>query len=97
MGFLDMGTWEILLILVVALIIWGPGKIPEIARTLGQTLRALRKATFDLTTAVTKEIDFEKEEGLSQPKANSGDHLKKLPDVGTTESSDTEANIPRDQ
>ena len=35
MGFLDMGILEILLVLVVAMIIWGPGKIPEIARMLG--------------------------------------------------------------
>ena len=59
MGFGGIGTWEILLILVVALIIWGPGRLPEIARTLGKTVRALKKASFDLTTAVTKEIEKE--------------------------------------
>jgi len=57
MGFFGIGSWEILLILVVALIIWGPGKLPEIARTLGKTVRALKKASFDLTTAVTREIE----------------------------------------
>ena len=57
MGFFGIGTGEILLILVLALIIWGPGKLPEIARTLGKTVRALKKASFDLTTAVTREID----------------------------------------
>ena len=57
MNFFDIGALEILLILVVALIIWGPEKIPEIARTLGKTVRALRKATFDLTAAVTKELE----------------------------------------
>jgi len=57
MGFFGIGSWEILLILVVALIIWGPGKLPEIARTLGKTVRALKKASFDITTAVTKEIE----------------------------------------
>ena len=57
MGFFGIGTWEILLILVLALIIWGPGRLPEIARTLGRTVRALKKASFDLTTAVTKEIE----------------------------------------
>lgn len=57
MGFFGIGTGEILLVLVLALIIWGPGRLPEIARTLGKTVRALRKATFDLTNAVTKEIE----------------------------------------
>ena len=66
MGFFGIGTWEILLILIVALIIWGPGKLPEIARKLGQTVRALRKASFDLTTAVTKELDITKELDLKE-------------------------------
>ena len=57
MGFFGIGSWEILLVLVVALVIFGPGKLPEIARTLGKTVRALKKASFDLTTAVTKEIE----------------------------------------
>lgn len=59
MGFFGIGTGEILLILVVALIIWGPRRLPEIARTMGKAVRTLRKATFDLTTAVTKEISLE--------------------------------------
>ena len=53
-----MGPLEILLILVIALIIWGPGKIPEIARTLGRTVNALRKASFDLTTQIKQELDM---------------------------------------
>jgi len=60
MGFFGIGTGEILLILVLALIIWGPGRLPEIARTMGKMVRTLKKASFDLTTAVTKEIEEEK-------------------------------------
>jgi len=33
MDFFGIGPWEILLIIIVALIVVGPGKIPEIART----------------------------------------------------------------
>ena len=57
MDFLGVGPSEILLVLVVALIIWGPRKLPEIARTLGKTVRALKKVSFDFTTALTKEIE----------------------------------------
>jgi len=71
MDFFGIGAGELLLILVVALIIWGPGRLPEIARTLGRTVRALRKATFDLTTEVTKELDKEEKEHPSQPGKNS--------------------------
>ena len=51
MGFFDMGMGEILLVIVVALIIWGPSKVPEIARTVGKAVGTLRKASFDLTAA----------------------------------------------
>ncbi len=57
MGFLDIGTGELVLILVIVLIVMGPGKIVEAGRTLGKMVRSLRKATSDLTTAVTKEIE----------------------------------------
>ncbi len=83
MDIFGMGMGEILLILVVALIIWGPGKIPEIAKTLGRTARSLRKATFDLTTAVTKELDTEERNPQSQSRANSADKTKKSSDVDT--------------
>jgi len=59
MDFFGIGFGEVLLILIVALIIWGPRRLPEIARTLGRTVRALRKATYDLTSAVTKELDIQ--------------------------------------
>ena len=54
---LSIGGWEILLILIIALIIWGPDKLPEIARTIGKVVRTLRKASFDLTNVVTREIE----------------------------------------
>ncbi|MFC1873922.1 twin-arginine translocase TatA/TatE family subunit [Chloroflexota bacterium] len=73
MGFLDMGPLEIVLILLVALLIWGPNKIPEIARTLGKTTRALKKATSDLTSTVTKELDIEEKGHMPQTKTDSND------------------------
>ncbi len=62
MEFFGMGTMEIVLILVVALVVFGPGRIGEIGRTLGRVARALRKASFDMTAAVTKELDAQEEE-----------------------------------
>ncbi len=62
MEFLGMGTMEIALILVVALVVFGPGRIVEIGRTLGRIARTLRKASFDMTAAVTKELDAQEKE-----------------------------------
>ena len=57
MDFLGIGAGEILLILVLALILLGPGKITDVARTLGKTMRAIKKASTDLTATVTRELE----------------------------------------
>ncbi len=59
MNFFGIGGGEIVLILIVALLIWGPKRLPEIARTLGKTVNALKKQTNDLTSQITREIDTE--------------------------------------
>jgi len=84
MGFLDIGPLEVLLILIIALLVFGPGKMPEIATKLGRAVRTLRKATFDLTTAVTKEIDSEEKEHPSQPKESGGNKTEESSDVVKT-------------
>ena len=67
MGFSGIGIWEILLIIIVALIVLGPGRIPEIARSLGKAFRAIRKASSDLTTTVTRELEEVKKEPTPSP------------------------------
>ena len=59
MDFFSIGTGEVLLVLVVALIVFGPGRIVEIGRTLGRMMNTLKKASFDLTSQVTKELEGE--------------------------------------
>ena len=46
---LGIGTPELLVILVVALIVLGPERLPEIARALGRAMAELRRATAGLT------------------------------------------------
>lgn len=96
MDFFGMGMGEILLILVVALIVWGPGKIPELARTLGKMTRAFRKASSDLTTAVTRELDMADADRTHQPKADD-EKTKKPPTAGKAESDTSETASQGDQ
>ncbi|MBN2496026.1 MAG: twin-arginine translocase subunit TatB [Deltaproteobacteria bacterium] len=50
-----IGTWELVVILILALIIVGPTKLPEVARTVGRNLAKLRRAADE----VRREIDLE--------------------------------------
>ena len=68
MGFLGIGPWEILLIFILALIVLGPGKLTDFAKSLGKMVRAIRKASADLTAAVTKELE-KTEDDSTPPKA----------------------------
>jgi TatA/E family protein of Tat protein translocase len=62
MDFFGIGPMEILLILIVGLLIFGPGKMPQIARDLGKALRSFKKATTDLSAEVSRELEEEKKE-----------------------------------
>jgi TatA/E family protein of Tat protein translocase len=57
MDFFGIGPWEIVLILVLALIILGPGKLNETARTLGKIVRSIKRTSADFTAAVTREMN----------------------------------------
>ena len=62
MDLFGIGFGEIVLILIVALMIFGPGRLPEIARTIGRFSRSLKRMSSDFTSAMAKEIDMEEEQ-----------------------------------
>lgn len=55
----NIGVPGLILILVLALIIFGPKKLPEIGRAFGQTLREFKKSTRELTSDVMEEFEDE--------------------------------------
>jgi Tat protein translocase TatB subunit len=57
-----IGMPELLVIAVLALILIGPKKLPDLARSLGKTLGELRKATDDLKGTISEEIDSIKDD-----------------------------------
>lgn len=44
-----LGIPELVLILVIALVIFGPKKLPEISRSIGKSINEFRKSTSDIT------------------------------------------------
>jgi len=49
------GPWELILLLVIVLIIFGPGKLPDIGNAVGKGIREFRKASNDLEESVRGE------------------------------------------
>ncbi|ONI39164.1 hypothetical protein AN639_10360 [Candidatus Epulonipiscium fishelsonii] len=47
-----IGMGELLVVLVIILLIFGPSKLPALAKSLGQSLREFRKGTQDLTNSL---------------------------------------------
>jgi len=67
MDFFGIGIWEIVLILVVALLLFGPARLEEIGRTLGRVVRSFRKMSSDFTAQITRELEEEEKKPLAKP------------------------------
>ncbi len=52
-----IGTWEIVIIMFIALMVFGSKRIPEIARGLGKGLAEFRRAARDVQNELTREIE----------------------------------------
>ncbi len=64
-----IGAQELLVILVLALIIFGPRKLPELGRSLGQGIREFRKAATEMKKSINIESDLDDGEEDNKPKA----------------------------
>lgn len=56
----SLGGPELILLLVLALLLFGPRKIPEIGRALGRTVGEFRKATAEFRATLEREVELEK-------------------------------------
>lgn len=56
-GFIpSVGPWELILILAIALIIFGPGKLPEVGRSLGKSINEFKRASVDIKKQIEDEV-----------------------------------------
>ncbi len=54
-----IGVWEMVIILVIALIVFGPRKLPELGRSLGKSLGEFKRASNELRNTLDEEIRIE--------------------------------------
>ena len=57
MGLPNIGPLELIIILAIALLIVGPGRLPEMGNAIGRTIREFRNASTDITDAAKVDTD----------------------------------------
>ncbi len=61
------GIWEIIIILLIILLFFGPRRLPELAKSIGQSVREFRKGIRDMKEDIT--VDLKEEESKTTEKA----------------------------
>jgi sec-independent protein translocase protein TatA len=64
----SIGMPELIIIFVIALIIFGPRKLPELGRSLGRSLNEFKKASNDLQNTLEQEIKLEEQKEAAPSK-----------------------------
>lgn len=62
----SIGPWELILILAVVLIIFGPGKLPEVGKSLGKTIKEFRKASTETAEQLEEAVKDAGEEPVKK-------------------------------
>jgi sec-independent protein translocase protein TatA len=65
----SIGMPELIIILTLALIIFGPRKLPELGRSLGKSLGEFKRASNELRNTLDEEIRLEEERSTAQKAA----------------------------
>lgn len=79
---MGLGMPEVVLILVIALIVFGPRKLPELGKSLGQAMTQFRKASEDFKRTWEQEVEL--------------DNSRKSTSTSASTSSSYDYNVPND-
>jgi sec-independent protein translocase protein TatA len=92
MGLPNIGPVELIIILVIALLILGPGKLPEVGAAFGRTIREFRKASTDIQDST----NLTPAPASSSPAAPNTIASQATPNTITSPPSDTPRGTPDD-
>ena len=82
----EIGISGLIILLVVALLVFGPKRLPEIGRTVGKSLQEFRRASQDLRAEFQGSLDDEDDQPAAKPAQGAGEPA--LPETETGASPD---------
>ncbi|KQL35119.1 MULTISPECIES: twin-arginine translocase TatA/TatE family subunit [Bacillaceae] len=65
----NIGVPGLIIILVIALIVFGPSKLPQLGKAVGQTLREFKNSTKDIVDEVADEFKIDNNDSLDKKKS----------------------------
>lgn len=63
-----IGMQELVIIFVIALIVFGPRKLPELGRSLGRSINEFKRASNELRSTLEDEVRIEEQRSTSAPR-----------------------------
>ena len=70
---LDIGIQELLVVMVLALLIFGPDKLPELGKRLGRAMREFRRASDEFRSTVEQNLQINVDDTFSSPSPHRAD------------------------
>ena len=92
----SIGMPELIIILTLALIIFGPRKLPELGRSLVKSLGEFKRASNELRNTLDEEIRIEEERTTAQKVADRPAPAPATPVVTDADDPDRDQSVPRD-
>ncbi len=95
----SLGFGEVMMILIIGLIIFGPKKLPEIGRSLGNAIREFRKASNDIVNTFSLDTDYSSSSRRSYsdyPGSYSSSYTGYTEPSGGYETTVSQSDIPAD-
>ena len=89
----SLGMMELVIIMVVALIIFGPRRLPELGRSLGKSLGEFRRASNELKSTLEEEIRMEE---VKEQRAKIEAEAASAAEVGNPTPADNDIHPPTD-
>ena len=87
----SIGMPELIIILVIALIIFGPRKLPELGRSLGRSIGEFKRASNELRNTLDEEIRIEEQKAAER----AADPSRTTPEPPDSSNPVSDTTVPR--